>query len=138
MFMQLHNKLDVKDAAMFLKYNAAAGKDSSEDQWRSYGEFWIRYEDFLQHFITVFVCRLLDGTVQLRTRYDHRGLAEETAKRWQKASIEGEWSGDCCGGNVCGPEGHCNPQYRLELESTSTVFITVTQTPVGSLKHRDD
>ena len=54
------------DAAKFLKYNAAEGKGQGEDGWTSGGEFWIRYEDFLQHFITVFVCRLLDGSVQLR------------------------------------------------------------------------
>ena len=116
------------DAAKFLKYNATAGKGQAADDWSSGGEFWIRYEDFLQHFITVFVCRLLDGSVKLR-RYDG-GSDNEIEKQWHKASIEGSWSGDCCGGNVCGPQGHCNPQYRLQLDTVSTVFITVTQTPM--------
>jgi len=79
------------------------------------GVFWLSFRDFVEHFATVFVCRLLSDwestTVQQGWRVPAKGSSEYYT----------------AGGVVVGTTGNLNPQFVLNITQPCRCFIALTQ-----------
>lgn len=75
------------------------------------GIFWMAWEDFQEHFHSIYVCRTYDPKM--------------------RHIVKGEWKGSTAGGCSNFPNWHHNPQYLLKTDDPGPmhVFMTLTQGP---------
>ena len=75
------------------------------------GIFWMTWEDFQNHFYSIYVCRTYEPDM--------------------RHTIKGEWKGDSAAGWCMHPGWHKNPQILLKSDDLSpmSVFMTLTQGP---------
>ena len=95
------------------------------------GIFWMSFEDFCEHFHSLYICRLYIRDLELPT--------ERLQKGWRRYMNPGNWiSGSTAGGAPTREHKRAgrNPQYLLlpTVKNTS-VFITLEQPSLYNSKH---
>jgi len=94
-----------------LGYDPAANNDD--------GIFWMSFDDFCVNFRNVYVCRLFKTVAEGGT--------------WYKYTAAGAWSvaDGTAGGCPNVPTCSDNPHYALQVDSKSTVFLSLSQRETG-------
>lgn len=69
------------------------------------GSFWMAFEDFVVHFATVYVCRIMGDD-------------------WQSLSVRGEWKGVSAGGCSNYASNSDNPAYRVSVRRRLRLLLT--------------
>jgi len=86
------------------------------------GTFFMAFEDFIQQFNRIQVLLL---------------MTDDVGEVWNKTVLNSEWKGQSAGGCLNHPTWSKNPQFSLEVEQDSTVFISLSQ-PDLRVKGRKD
>jgi hypothetical protein len=72
------------------------------------GSFWMAFEDFVVHFATVYVCRIMGDD-------------------WQSKTVRGEWKGETAGGCTNYDTNVNNPVYRISVKRNLRLLLTLEQ-----------
>ena len=79
------------------------------------GIFWMSFEDFVQNFTDIYVCRLFKTVSQ--------------GGKWHRYFARGEWS--AAAGTACGstnnPGAEQNPQFYIQAKSACSIFVSLSQ-----------
>ena len=98
---------------------------------REDGIFWMSFEDFCEHFHSLYICRLYIRDLELPTNRIEKG--------WRKYTCPGTWIQGSTGGGAptrTHKRAGLNPQYLLlpTMPHTS-IFITLEQPSLYMAKH---
>jgi len=87
------------------------------------GTFFMSFEDFIQHFNRIQVLLL---------------MTDDVGEIWNKFVFNSEWKGETAGGCLNHSSWSKNPQFSLEVEEPSTVFISLSQPDSRSKGKKDE
>eukprot|EP00439_Symbiodinium_sp_Y106_P075253 s1357_g14.t2 len=72
------------------------------------GSFWMAFEDFVNHYRSVYICRLFDDS-------------------WNRVFVNSEWRGETAGGCRNYPTYDKNPKIQLSIKGRVNLILTLEQ-----------
>jgi len=72
------------------------------------GSFWMAFEDFVNHYRCVYICRLFDDS-------------------WNRVFVNSEWRGETAGGCRNYPTYDKNPKIQLSIKGRVNLILTLEQ-----------
>lgn len=72
------------------------------------GSFWMAFEDFVNHYRCVYICRLFDDS-------------------WNRVFVNSEWRGETAGGCRNFPTYEKNPKIQLIVKGRVNLILTLEQ-----------